>query len=183
MEYYEGLATTIKGAVDAVNSVDPCSNPGYALGSLGASLGIFFANAGAAYGIATSFYGYVELAKNPKTDRLLLIKGLIPGVMASVRGVYGLIIAILITTQMNPASYSFIKGIAHFMAGMCVGLTGVASGYCMGVIGDSGLKSVSKKPILFTAFLLMLVFCEAIGLFGLIIALILTSQAGGFHCD
>jgi len=167
---------------DIAGAVENCGSEAVIWGAMGAALGMFFANAGAAFGIAKSFYGYVELGKNPKTDRLTLIKGLIPGVMASVRGVYGLIISILITSEINH-SYNVIKGIAHFMAGMCVGLTGLASGYCMGVVGDAGLRSVSQKPIFFTAFLLMIVFCEAIGLFGLIIALILITVGGNFRCS
>jgi F0F1-type ATP synthase membrane subunit c/vacuolar-type H+-ATPase subunit K len=51
---------------------------------------------GAAYGIAVSFGGYTALGRK---DRSLLIKGLVPAIMASVRGVYGLIIAILIAVQ------------------------------------------------------------------------------------
>jgi len=170
------MSTTVFGA-------GICTDSAAAWGSIGAALGIFFASGGAAYGIAQSFMGYIDLARNPKVDRLMLIKGLVPGVMASVRGVYGLIISILIVTQMQKDNYNQIRGIAHFMAGLSVGLTGLASGYSMGVIGNAGLRSVAKKPILYTSFLLMIVFCEAIGLFGLIIGLILITSGGNFRCS
>jgi len=161
---------------------DPCGPSAAAWGSLGAVSGIFFANAGAAYGLAVSFYGYAEMGKNPKTDRLMLIKGLVPGIMASVRGVYGLIIGILIATQLKADGYAVSKGIAQLCAGLCVGLSGLASGYSMGVVGDAGLRAVGQKPILYTSFLLLLIFCEALGLYGLIVGLIINSSAAQFTC-
>ena len=57
-----------------------------------------------------------------------------------------------------------------------MGLSGLASGYCMGVIGDVGLVAVAQKPRLYINILLMVIFCEAIGLYGLIISLILVSK-------
>lgn len=73
-----------------------------------------------------------------------------------------MIVAILVTSQstahvfilqggpsLSPSvvtGYSATKGFAHFFAGLCVGLSGLASGYCMGDIGDAGLK-VSHCPV------------------------------------
>jgi len=139
--------------------VEICSSSSFLLGVLGAVFGVVFANVGAAVGLAQSFAGYIELCKNPRTDKLMMIKGLIPGVMASVRGVYGLIIAILIVTQLKFVNYTAGRGFAHLFSGVCVGFSGVASGWAMGVVGDEGLKSVAVKPVLFTSFLLILVFC------------------------
>eukprot|EP01116_Phalansterium_solitarium_P011880 TRINITY_DN27715_c0_g1_i1.p4 TRINITY_DN27715_c0_g1~~TRINITY_DN27715_c0_g1_i1.p4 ORF type:complete len:126 (+),score=29.96 TRINITY_DN27715_c0_g1_i1:855-1232(+) len=118
----------------------------------------------------------------PRVDRLMLVKGLVPGIMASVRGVYGLIIAILVTVSLKEGDYPLIKGFAQLYAGLCVGLTGVASGYCMGVIGNFGLKAVGKKAKLYINVLLIIIFCEAIGLYGLIVALILVGQGGDTDC-
>eukprot|EP01087_Luapelamoeba_hula_P014435 TRINITY_DN4220_c0_g1_i2.p1 TRINITY_DN4220_c0_g1~~TRINITY_DN4220_c0_g1_i2.p1 ORF type:complete len:183 (+),score=19.21 TRINITY_DN4220_c0_g1_i2:84-632(+) len=121
--------------------------PSWALvfGSLGASLGLAFANAGAAYGIAISCLGFLSLGKKKNPDQGTLMKGIIPAIMASVRGVYGLIIAILIAIELNETNYPAYKGFAHFYSGLCVGLSGFASGYCMGVVGNHGMKAVGKK--------------------------------------
>jgi len=146
-------------------------------------LQFFFANAGGAYGIARGFNGYVALGRTPRVDRTLLIKGLVPAIMASVRGVYGLIIAILIATQFDDTNYSMVRGFEHLFAGLCVGLSGWASGYCMGVIGDVGLTAVSQKPRLYIHILLIVIFCEAIGLYGLIISLILVSKGSNTICN
>jgi len=153
---------------------DNCAFHSPLWGALGASLGIAFANAGAAYGLAASFGGYVALGNTPRVDRLMLIKGLVPGIMASVRGVYGLIISILITVSLrSDEAYPLTKAFAQFFSGLCVGLSGVASGYCMGVVGDFGLRAVARRPRLYINILLIIIFCEAIGLYGLIIGLIL----------
>jgi len=119
----------------------------------------------------------------PRVDRLMLIKGLIPAVMASVRGVYGLIIAILISIQIKQDDYTLYKAFAHFYAGICVGLSGFASGYCMGVLGDHGMRAVARKPRLYMSILLMIIFAEAIGLYGLIVALIVLTSGGSSHCQ
>jgi len=103
----------------------------------------------------------------------LLVKGLVPAIMASVRGVYGLIISILIAVQVTP-NYSLMKAFAHLFSGLAVGLSGTASGWCMGIIGDHGMAAVSRNPRLYIGMLLILIFAEAIGLYGLIIGLILT---------
>eukprot|EP01102_Stenamoeba_stenopodia_P007531 TRINITY_DN2108_c0_g1_i1.p1 TRINITY_DN2108_c0_g1~~TRINITY_DN2108_c0_g1_i1.p1 ORF type:complete len:184 (-),score=19.61 TRINITY_DN2108_c0_g1_i1:94-645(-) len=160
---------------------DNCVDHAIVWGSLGSAFGLVFANMGAAYGIAKSFGGYLVLGNTKGIDQAMLIKGLVPAIMASVRGVYGLIISILISVGFGlPASYSLQKGFAQFFAGMCVGLTGLGSGYCMGIVGDVGMASVARKPQLYVGVLLMLVFAEALGLYGLIISLILVGKVQNF---
>jgi len=155
---------------------EPCSENWVVMSMLGAALGIFFANAGAAYGIAVSFAGYIRLGSTRNLDKAMLIKGLVPAVMASVRGVYGLIISILISVAVTGGNYPAYKGVAHFCAGLCVGLTGLGSGYCMGEVGRAGLEAVAQKPQIYMGVLLIIIFAEALGLYGLIISLILVSN-------
>ena len=66
-------------------------------------------------------------------------------------------------------------------SGFSVGLSGLASGMCMGIIGNAGMSAVAKQPRIYIGVLLILIFAEAIGLYGLIIALILLS-AGAPPC-
>jgi V-type H+-transporting ATPase proteolipid subunit len=82
------------------------------------------------------------------------------------------------TSLVDPNDYSLNKAFAHFFSGLAVGLSGLASGYCMGVIGDHGMSAVSRNPKLYIGMLLILIFAEAIGLYGLIVALILISAQG-----
>jgi len=165
----------------AATGTGTCPPYAYFLGAMGASLGLVFANIGASYGIAVSFFGYIELAKSAK-DRLMLIKGLVPAIMASVRGVYGLIISILVTVDFKDGAYPPYKAFAHLFAGLCVGLSGFASGYCMGIVGCEGMKAVAKKPVIYMSILLIIIFAEAIGLYGLIIALILITNGNTGTC-
>lgn len=172
---HQRLIQSVLHASSSSISSNPCPEWAVVFGTLGSSIGLFLANAGAALGIAISFAGYVSLGNK---GRAMLIKGLVPAIMASVRGVYGLIISILIAVQVNSTDYSLMKAFAHLFSGLAVGISGLASGYCMGVVGQAGMIAVSRQPRLYIGILLILIFAEAIGLYGLIIGLILLSAPG-----
>ena len=44
-----------------------------------------------------------------------------------------------------------------------------------GIIGDAGVRANAQQPKLFTGMLLMLIFAEALALYGLIVGIILSS--------
>jgi len=64
-------------------------------------------------------------------------------------------------------------------AGLSVGLSGLAAGFAIGVVGDAGVRGTAQQPRLFVGMILILIFAEVLGLYGLIVALILTTRAGG----
>lgn len=65
------------------------------------------------------------------------MKSLIPVVMAGIIAVYALVIAVLIANNMDPTkNYSLFSGFMHLGAGLSVGLSGMAAGYAIGVVGD-----------------------------------------------
>lgn len=67
------------------------------------------------------------------------MKSLIPVVMSGIIAVYALVIAVLIAGDMNPPPqqhYSLFNGFMHLACGLSVGLTGLAAGYAIGVVGD-----------------------------------------------
>jgi V-type H+-transporting ATPase proteolipid subunit len=72
--------------------------------------------------------------------------------------------------------YSEYQGIAHFAAGLCIGLTSLPMGLATGVLGDYGVRATAKNPRVFVGMVLMLVFSGAVGLYGMIIALLLSLQ-------
>lgn len=41
--------------------------------------------------------------------------------------------------------YSVYTGMAHLCAGLCCGLSGLAAGGCIGIIGDYGVRSVGYR--------------------------------------
>merc|ERR1711959_709049 len=105
----------------------------------------------------------------------LIMKSIIPVVMAGIIAIYGLVVSVLIANGMNPAQYSLFKGFIDLGAGLSVGISGLAAGYAIGVVGDSGVRGIAIKNQLFVGMILILIFAEVLGLYGLIIALIVST--------
>lgn len=74
------------------------------------------------------------------------------------------------------AQYASYSGYAHLAAGLCCGLSGLAAGMAIGVVGDAGVRAVGQQERLFVGVILILIFAEALGLYGLIVALILSQS-------
>jgi len=64
-------------------------------------------------------------------------------------------------------------------AGLSVGLSGLAAGFAIGIVGDAGVRGTAQQPRLFVGMILILIFAEVLGLYGLIVALILTTKNAG----
>lgn len=61
-----------------------------------------------------------------------------------------------------------------------MGLAGLAAGFAIGIVGDAGVRGTAQQPKLFVGMILILIFAEVLGLYGLIVALLLNTKAGGF---
>uniref|UniRef100_A0A5K3FPQ5 V-type proton ATPase proteolipid subunit n=1 Tax=Mesocestoides corti TaxID=53468 RepID=A0A5K3FPQ5_MESCO len=149
-------------------------NPIYApfFGILGTSASMIFCAMGAAYGTAKASMGISCMALR-KPD--LIMKSLIPIVMAGIIAVYGLIVSVLIASEVK-VDYPMEKSLSHLGAGISVGLSGLAAGYAIGVVGDAGVRAYCKETRIFVGMILILIFAEVLGLYGLILALILVSK-------
>ena len=66
------------------------------------------------------------------------------------------------------------QGYKLFAAGLCCGLSSLASGLSIGVVGDAGVRCNAQEPRVFVGMILILIFGEAIGLYGMIVAIILS---------
>merc|ERR1711874_261115 len=144
-------------------------------GVLGASSAMVFSAMGAAYGTAKSGTGIAAMSvMRPE----LIMKSIIPVVMAGIIAIYGVVVAVLIAGQMKPASegYSLYKGFVHLGAGLAVGLSGLAAGYAIGIVGDAGVRGTAQQPRLFVGMILILIFAEVLGLYGLIVAIYLYAK-------
>merc|ERR1712203_381200 len=98
--------------------------------------------------------------------------------MAGVLGIYGLITAVIINGKFtNPKEYAASQGFAHFGAGLTVGLSSLAAGMAIGIVGDAGVRANAQQPRLFVSMILILIFAEALGLYGLIVGLVVASSA------
>ncbi|KAJ0636104.1 putative V-ATPase proteolipid subunit, F/V-ATP synthase subunit C superfamily [Helianthus annuus] len=73
-------------------------------GFLGAAAALVFSCMGAAYGTTKSGVGVASMGvMRPE----LVMKSIVPVVMAGVLGIYGLIIAVIISTGINPKAKSY----------------------------------------------------------------------------
>jgi V-type H+-transporting ATPase proteolipid subunit len=67
----------------------------------------------------------------------------------------------------------FFKDLTNMGAGLSVGLSAMAAGFAIGIVGDAGVRGTAQQPKLFVGMVLMLIFAEVLGLYGLITALVM----------
>jgi len=124
--------------------------------------------------------------------------------MAGVLGIYGLIVAVILNGKFTTpdsngmTTYSQYSAFSHLAAGLCCGFTALASGIAIGISADAGTRAIGAQSQmsaswkkmgfsgdgngegggdnLFVATVLIQVFASNLGLYGLIVALILTQQ-------
>jgi len=107
------------------------------------------------------------------------MKSVIPVVMAGILGIYGFIVSVLIGQKIKPGSLSdkdgAYKGYSYLAAGLCCGFSSLAAGLAIGIVGDAGVRANAQQDRIFVGMILILIFAEALGLYGLIVALILST--------
>merc|ERR1711898_28295 len=138
-------------------------------GFMGCACALVFACLGAAYGTAKSGVGVANMGV---LHADMVMKSIIPIIMAGVLGIYGLIVAVLLGSGIDKEPY----GYASFS-----GYSGLSAGIAIGIVGDAGVRANARQPKLFVGVILILIFAEALGLYGLIVALILSSNQ--MTCD
>lgn len=52
------------------------------------------------------------------------------------------------------------RGFVHLGAGLSVGLSGLAAGFAIGIVGDAGVRGTAQQPRLFVGMILILIFAE-----------------------
>ena len=72
--------------------------------------------------------------------------------------------------------YSIFRSFADLGAGLSVGLSGLAAGFAIGIVGDAGVRGTAQQPRLYVGMILILIFAEVLGLYGLIVALMLITK-------
>lgn len=195
--------------VDIVAGNDTCPSWALVFGYMGATMCTVLANWGSAWGTWKAGLGVCSMGVNYPQG---IIKNIVPIVMAGVLGIYGLIVAVIITQDIKSpdkdgsGKYSIYNGYAHLAAGLCCGLSCLVAGGTIGVIGDCGVRvyglkasggkrawasgadaggdesgggsvnNVEDANKLYVALLIMLIFSEALALYGLIVALILSQN-------
>jgi len=145
----------------------------YFFAYMGIASALVFANLGAAYGTAKSGVGIASLGV---IDSSKVLKGLIPIIMAGILGIYGVIISVLLIGDVK--SPDVTKGGGGYKilgAGLSCGLSALASGLSIGVAGDAGVRAFAQTDGIYVGMILLLIFSEAIGLYGFIVAILIRS--------
>ncbi|RWR86887.1 V-type proton ATPase subunit c1-like protein [Cinnamomum micranthum f. kanehirae] len=91
---------------------------------------------GVTYGTAKSGVGVASMGiMRPE----LVMKSIVPVVMAGVLEIYSLIITVIISTGINPKakSYYLFDDYTHPSSGLSCGLAGLVAGMAIGIVGNA----------------------------------------------
>lgn len=97
-------------------------------------------------------------------------------VMAQILSIYGLVTSVIISNDLAEKMALF-TGFIQLGSGLAVGLCGMAAGFAIGIVGDAGVRANVQQPRLYTAMVLILIFSEVLGLYGLIVSILMLSRS------
>lgn len=85
-----------------------------------------------------------------------------PPILAGILAIYGLVVSVVISSILEEKS-ALHSNFLFLAAGISVGLSCLASGFCIGIIGDAGVRASGQQPRMFVGMMMMLIFAEVLG--------------------
>merc|ERR1711939_1113188 len=113
---------------------------------MGCMAAIVFTCFGAAYGTAKAGVGISAMGVL-RPD--LIVKNIIPVIMAGIIAIYGLVVAVLISNDLTQ-KMALYTGFIQLGAGL-------AAGFAIGIVGDAGVRGTAQQPRLFVGMILILI--------------------------
>ncbi|KAK0710946.1 V-ATPase proteolipid subunit C-like domain-containing protein [Lasiosphaeris hirsuta] len=158
--------------MDVVN-LDRC--PVYAsfFGAIGCACSIVFTVMGASYGTAKSS-GAIFSSGILRPDRLM--QNTLCAIMAQILSIYGLVASVIISGGLVE-KMALHTGFLQLGAGLSVGLCGLAAGFAIGIVGDAGVRASTQQPRLYVGMVLILIFAEVLGLYGVIVSILMLTRS------